>query len=265
MKLLLKIQYIGTAYAGYQAQTELPSVQTTLTEAVSKAFGFPCSVTGCSRTDAGVHALGFCAAVEPRDREKAASRWLTIPEGKAHRVLARYLPDDIAVCGEAYLFDPDFHPRYSVASKEYRYRMYDSPWRDPFLAHRAWHLKRAVTTEGLTRMNEGGRYLLGRHDFTSFMAAGSKITDASRTVLSLDVTRQGAGLELRISADGFLYNMVRIITGTLVDCAYGSLEPEDVPAILEARDRTRAGKTAPPDGLYLSDVRYDREIPWKIL
>jgi len=259
MKLLLKLLYDGTAYCGYQAQPDKPSIQCVLTDAVSECFGFPCTVTGCSRTDSGVHALGFCAAVEPVN---ADSR-ITIPTGRVHRALRRFLPPDISVCGEADVPD-DFHPRYSVVRKEYLYRMYDTVWENPFEATRAWHLKHPVTDEGLRRMNRAAAHIVGYHDFTSFMAAGSKIVDAHRTVYSLNVQRTGNFLELRVSADGFLYNMVRIITGTLTDCAYGALEPDDMKAVLEAKDRAKAGKTAPPHGLYLAEVTYDRPPEWKI-
>lgn len=261
MKLLLKIMYDGSAYAGYQAQPDAPSIQGALTEAISSALGMKCSVTGCSRTDAGVHALGFVAAVEPIGEH--SDDWLRIPVGRIHRAAARYLPCDISICGEA-VSDDDFHPRYSVRSKEYLYRMYDSPYADPFLSHRAWHLKRRITDDGIARMTECAALIAGRRDFTSFMASGSKIVDAVREVYSLDVKRRGDFIELRISADGFLYNMVRIITGTLIDCASGTIEPSDITDIIAAKDRTMAGRTAPPDGLYLADVRYDREIGWEI-
>lgn len=260
MKLLLKLMYDGTHYAGYQAQTDFPSVQTVLTEAVSECFGFPCSVTGCSRTDAGVHALGFVCAVEPRDRRDG--EWLTVPIGRVHRALAKHLPDDISVSGEAE-GDDSFHPRYSVKNKTYIYKMYDTPYSDPFFVNRAWHLRRVLTDDDIVRMNDGARFLIGRHDFTSFMAAGSKITDAVREIYSLDVHREKDGIViLSVTADGFLYNMVRIITGTLVDIAAGTFTAEDVGRILDACDRTAAGRTAPAHGLYLADVCYDREINW---
>jgi len=260
MKLLLKLLYDGTAYCGYQAQPDKPSIQRVLTDAVSACFGFPCTVTGCSRTDSGVHALGFCAAVEPVNPESR----ITIPTGRVHRALRRFLPADISVCGEADVSD-DFHPRYSVIRKEYLYRMYDTVWEDPFETTRAWHLKHPVTDEGLARMNRAAAHIIGHHDFTSLMAAGSKIVDAHRTVYSLNVQRTGNFLDLRVSADGFLYNMVRIITGTLADCASGVFEPEDMKKILAAKDRAKAGKTAPPHGLYLAEVTYDRPVEWKIL
>lgn len=261
MKLLLKIMYDGQGYSGYQAQPTLPSVQTALTAAISECFGFRCTVTGCSRTDAGVHALGFCAAVEPYGEHE--DDWLKIPVGKVHRALSRFLPADISVCGEATV-EGDFHPRYSVKSKKYIYRMYDLLYDDPFLRGRAWQLKHPLTDEGIARMNEAAKYLVGKHDFTSFMASGSKITDAVRTIYSLEVERKGEIVELSVSADGFLYNMVRIITGTLVDCAAHTFEPYDIEKILSACDRTKAGKTAPPDGLYLAEVEYDRPIQWII-
>lgn len=260
MKLLLKIAYIGTGYAGYQAQDRLPSVQGTLTACISEALGFECKVTGCSRTDSGVHALGFCAAVEPKNYH---DNWLTIPEGKVHRVINRFLPNDISVCGETVIYDDNFHPRYNVTEKTYMYRMYDSVAEDPFLVNRAWHLKKQVTDMGLYQMSEAADLITGRKDFSSFMASGSKITDAVRNVTKLSVTKTGKTIELSVSADGFLYNMVRIITGTLLDCAYSTIDPKDIPKILSACDRTKAGRTAPAYGLYLTDVKYDREILWK--
>lgn len=260
MKLLLKIMYDGTNYSGYQAQYDRPSVQTTLTEAFSKCMGRRCTVTGCSRTDAGVHALGFVIMVEPYGEHE--SDWLTIPVGKVHRALSQYLPDDISVIGESVAGD-DFHPRYCDVEKTYVYKMYDTSFENPFYVNKAWHLKKPLTEDAISSMNEAAAVLVGKHDFSSFMAAGSKITDAVRTVKNLSVERSSDGLvELSVSADGFLYNMVRIITGTLVDVGMGSISKDSVKSILESCDRKNAGRTAPAYGLYLKEVRYDKEINW---
>ena len=261
MKLLLKLMYNGRDFMGYQYQPDVRTVQGTLTSAVSACFGRDMKITGCSRTDAGVHALGFCCTAEPAGEHP--DDWLRIPVGKVHRALSRFLPEDIAVAGESEVPD-DFHPRYSVVSKEYIYRMYDTVGEDPFLCGRAWHLKHPVTDDGLARMNEAAAYLIGYHDFSSFMASGSKIEDARRTLESLSVTRDGHMLTLSVRADGFLYNMVRIITGTLTDCAHGTIAPAEMGRILDARDRCAAGKTAPADGLYLNDVTYGLPIEWKL-
>ncbi len=263
MKLLLKISYRGENYAGYQFQPDKKTVQGTLTQAFSAALEFPVTVTGCSRTDAGVHALGFVCAVEPRENEKKAVKWLSVPVGKFHRAARRYLPCDVSIVGES-TADEDFHPRYSVKSKTYVYRMYDSLAVDPFEENRAWHLSRPVTDDGILKMNACAQELVGRHDFTSFMTAGSKITDACREVYSVSVERKDGIILFRIRADGFLYNMVRIIAGTLVDCAAGLYSPGDITKILGACDRAGAGRTAPPDGLYLKEADYDPPIKWII-
>ena len=269
MKLLLKLIFNGARYAGWQAQSPrgkedagAPSVQRTLTDALSECFGFPVRVTGCSRTDAGVHALGFCASAEPADAyDTESGRWLKIPVGRVHRAAAHFLPDDISVCGEA-LVPHDFHPRYSAVGKTYVYRMTDTVWHDPFESRTAWELPRPVSEEAFSGMRRAASYIPGTRDFSSFMAAGSKISDARRTVKTLEIERTGNGIRMTVSADGFLYHMVRIIAGTLADCAYGSLDPDGIPAVLEARDRSKAGRTAPAHGLFLAGVDYGAPIPW---
>lgn len=261
MKLLLKVSYIGTEYAGFQCQKNGRAIQNVLTAAAEKVFGFPCAVTGCSRTDAGVHALGFCATVAPKENREEP--WSSIPPGKVNRAFAPHLPDDIAIVAAACVAD-DFHPRYSSKGKEYVYKIWDAPYDDPFMAGRSYRHRRGVSDEGIRRMQKAAENLVGYYDFSSFMASGSKIVDARRTVLYANVERAADGLIcFRVAADGFLYNMVRIMAGTLLDCAMGKFEPEDIVDIIEARDRSRAGFTAPPEGLYLSRVFYDEEINWQ--
>lgn len=260
MKLLLKIRYDGSSYCGFQYQPNAPTVQGTLTEKISDAFGFPCTVTGCSRTDAGVHALGYVAAVEPADTEMCGKPWCNIPVGKVHRVLNMYLPSDISVMGAAFVPDT-FHPRYDTVAKEYTYVIDDRVYPDPFLRDRAWHLKKQVTDRGLELMNEGAALLLGRHDFSSFMASGSSVTDTVRTLYSLKAERNDEGkLIVTTRGDGFLYNMVRILTGTLLDVAFEKIGTTKLKEILEGCDRRLAGPTAPPSGLYLKEVIYSEDI-----
>ncbi len=262
MKLLCRIAYNGTAYCGFQKQKNGLSIQEVLTDGFTRAFGFPCTVTGSSRTDAGVHATGFCCAIEPAERDR--EDWLRIPPGKVHRALRRVLPEDVSVTGACLVAD-ELHPRYSVVGKTYLYRLSDAPWHDPFCADRVWETYVPLTDAQIAHMNRAGQYLIGKHNFASFMAAGSKIVDPTRTITGLTVARLDAHtVGLRISADGFLYNMVRIITGTLWEFGTRGTAPEKMAEILAGRDRALAGKTAPACGLYLEEVEYPAEygIRW---
>lgn len=252
MKLFLRIRFVGTRYAGWQYQNNAPTVQGKLTEACRTLFGFDCDVTGCSRTDAGVHALGFCATVAKKGESGIST---AIPVNKIPYALNNLLPDDISVM-EAGWREDNFHARYSVCAKTYIYRFLVSAQPDPFETGRATHCPRPMMRDSLERMRAAARHFVGTHDFTSFMASGSKIVDAVRSVRSADVEKNGDIVTFTVSADGFLYNMVRIMAGTLSDVAYGKIEPDDVPAIICARDRRKAGPTLPPDGLYLAQVSY---------
>ena len=163
------------------------------------------------------------------------------------------LPDDVVVknCREV---PEDFHARYSVISKEYEYRMYTTGVRSPFLRNHALFLRYPLNIDLL---NEAASYFVGTHDFRSFMASGSKITDTVRTVYKSEVSAAENGLvTFNITADGFLYNMVRIAVGTLLEVQQGKIRPEDIKYIIKALDRNKAGFTAPPHGLYLKEVNY---------
>lgn len=261
MKLLLKIRYNGRNYCGFQVQPNGIAIQQVLTDACTKLFGISCSVTGCSRTDSGVHALGFCAAVSARD--ESVVNWCRIPTGKIHRALNVLLPSDIAVSACAEVPD-DFHPRYNVKSKMYVYRISDAPFRDPFLYGCVYHAPRRITPDELNRMAEVTRLFVGSHNFAGFMSSGSKIVDTTRTVFHAEVTRDSDDLIVfSVEADGFLYNMVRIMSGTLIECAYGRKSIADVETAIREGNRSFAGFTAPPEGLYLHTVRYDRKIYWQ--
>lgn len=255
-KVLLRISFDGTAYRGYQYQPDVPTVQGTLTGAFSECLGRKCLVTGCSRTDTGVHALGFCVTVETCDGSD-----MDIPLGKFHRAMAPYLPRDIEITGEAEA-GPDFHPRYSALSKTYIYMIHDSVVRDPLMKDRIWELGYRIDDTRIPLLNEAASALVGKHDFRSFMASGSKIEDCTRTVTECFIGRRNGILELRITADGFLYNMVRIITGTLADMARGTLDPGSMESIILAASRNAAGRTAPACGLYLAEVMYPGGTRW---
>ena len=245
MKILLTISYVGSAYCGWQVQKNGRSVQETVQDAVEETFGKRYPVTGCSRTDSGVHARGFKCTV---DIDEKAPR---IPEGRIPIAMNTRLPDDVAVREAAYVED-DFHARYSVKSKRYEYVIHNSSLRDPFLAGRAWTVPQHLDE---TVMDRAAQDFIGTHDFTSFRAAGSDVPDSVRTVYGASVRREGDTVVFSVCADGFLYNMVRIMVGTLVDISRGSIS-ESVSEIINARDRKNAGQTAPPDGLTLAEVFY---------
>ncbi len=261
MKLLLKIAYIGTEYSGFQCQKNGRAIQNVLTDAAERVFGFPCNVTGCSRTDAGVHALGFCATVEPREHK--GEEWCSIPVGKVHRAFAPHLPDDIAVVGASQVAD-GFHPRYDSKGKEYVYRINNGAADDPFDFSRAYRYRKSISDDGFRRMQKAAEFFVGTWDFSAFMASGSKIVDAVRTVYYANVERDSRGnIKFTVAANGFLYNMVRIMAGTLLDVSSGKIAYDEIPVIIDSKKRENAGFTAPPDGLYLSRVFYEDEIEFK--
>ncbi len=254
MKILMQISFVGTNYCGWQKQKNNLSVQEALTNAAGELFGFPCDITGCSRTDSGVHANGFCATVAKKGEKGIET---TVPLCKLPRAMNNFLPDDISVIS-ARAVEDDFHPRYDVAYKEYVYLIYDRRERDPFLSGRVWHIPHRFDDDAIERMNEAATSLIGKHDFASFMAAGSKIEDTVRCIKHANVTRDGKLIKLSIAADGFLSNMVRIIMGTLVEIGEGKRSVKEMPEITEKKDRRTAGRTAPADGLYLNEVIYDK-------
>lgn len=247
MKYFAKINYLGTNFHGFQVQPELRTVQGELSTALASALGGPCKVTGCSRTDAGVHANEFCVTIE--------SDVATVPPNKLPVAVARFLPSDISLYF-AEECSADFHPRYDVVSKEYLYRIRNRRIFDPFDYGRVWFFPRPIDDFGIELMNSAAQYIIGRHDFSAFMSEGSDIEDTVRNVFSLNVLKSGDMIEIKISADGFLYNMVRIIVGTLIDVALGKIRPEDLKDIIESKNRKNAGMTAPADGLYLNRVNY---------
>ena len=252
MKYLCKIRYVGTHFCGFQFQPDKRTVQGVLTEAVERVFECPVRVTGCSRTDSGVHADAFCLTLEPQDGV------LRIPPEKLSVALQPYLPPDLSLY-EARIVNDGFHPRYDAVSKEYRYLIYHNKVMNPFLFHRVWQAPHAFVPDALERMNRAASYLVGEHDFSAFRSEGSKTLSPVRCIHDCKIEREGDLYTLTVSANGFLYNMVRIITGTMVAVAAGRIAPEEVERILARGKRFAAGATAPPDGLYLARVLYREE------
>ncbi len=255
MKILIKIAYDGSAYCGYQVQPNGVTVQQRLNEAAEAVFGYPCDIVGCSRTDSGVHAMEFCATVAKKGQENLQT---SIPIERIPLAMSAHLPADISVYDATWVSDA-FHARYDVMQKEYLYRIYNRPVRSPFEEGRSCHLPKRFSNEDLRRMQEAAKCFVGEHDFTSYMAQGSKITDCVRTITESEVTREGDVILYRVRANGFLYHMVRILTGTLVAVGEGKLFPADIPSVTEARNRALAGITMPPEGLYLHRVIYPED------
>lgn len=250
-KVLLTIAYNGTAYEGYQLQNDRPTIALVLNNATKDAFGFECDVTGCSRTDSGVHALGFMATVEPRNKNDE----ITVPVDKIPIAMNIKLPNDVSVL-DAKEVPCDFHPRYDVLKKEYIYKIHDSQIPNPFYENLVLEYGREITEDGIERMNEACKYFLGEHEFDAFMSTGSQIENTRRTVFDASVKRNGDIVEFSVCADGFLYNMVRIMVGTLLKVETRKINPADIKEIILSKDRSRAGFTAKPFGLYLKKVYY---------
>ena len=242
--LLLTISYDGSKFHGWQIQQNAFTVQEAFQTALAKIIGGEFDIKGCSRTDSGVHANMYCISVKtahpiPCERLKAA--------------LNRWLPLSVAVhdCREV---DLDFHARYSCKSKEYIYKIWNSEVRSPFLNGYALHYRYHLDAEALDRAAQA---YVGRHDFTSFCTLDNREQgDMTRNVMSFSVVREGDMVTMRVEAGGFLYNMVRIMVGTLLRVAQGKIPPDGIPAIIEKRDRQYAGPTAQACGLYLNKVNY---------
>ena len=252
MKLFIKARYLGTNYCGYQVQPNAPSIQNELNKAERILFGCDCDIVGCSRTDSGVHANEFCATVAQKGTDDLIT---SLQPERVPLAFSAHLPPDISVFDAKWVAS-DFHARYDVVEKEYIYRIYNDPVRSPFWEGRAYHLPRVLDDAAIQRMNRAAAHLVGKQDFASYMAQGSTVTSTVRTVKAASIEKEGNMIVFRISADGFLYNMVRILTGTMIDVGLGKIDPEDIPTITNSRDRSRAGMTVPACGLYLNRVLY---------
>ncbi len=246
MKILLELSYVGDGFAGYQVQPGKPTVQSAVQDAIEAVYSERYPVKGCSRTDAGVHALQYFATF---DTDK------NIPVESVPNALNSAIDKRITVLS-AKVVDDDFHVRHDVLYKEYEYVILARRAPDPFLFARAWHFPKPLRSDAIERMREAATAFVGTHDFSGFMSAGSSVADTVRTVKHLEIVDEGDIIRIRVAADGFLYNMVRIIVGTLVEVGLGKIEPCDMRDIIASRERSRAGMTAPPEGLYLRRVEF---------
>ena len=248
-RLKLIVEYDGTDYCGWQRQINGPSVQQTLEETLCRLTGEQIAVTGSSRTDAGVHALGLCAHFDSATR---------IPPEKLAFALNTMLPPDIRI-RESALAPEGFHARYSACGKVYRYRFFNSRHDCAIGRQYAAHVPLVLDVE---RMNREAQALVGTHDFEAFAASGSVVKSTVRTIYRVQVTRRGDEVELLVLGDGFLYNMVRIIAGTLMEIGTGKRETGAIARAIETKDRLALGQTAPAKGLTLMRVLYggDEEI-----
>lgn len=243
MRIGLIIEYDGTNYCGWQVQKNGVSVQQRLEEAVERAVGVKTAVHSAGRTDAGVHALGQVAHFDAQT---------DIPADKFFYVLNTLLPDDIRI-KKSYETAADFHARFDAKGKHYRYVIRNA--RQKGAVDRLYCMFEPVPLD-LERMRQAAAYIEGTHDFAAFCAAGTDVKGTVRTVYSVEVGRDGDYITIDVKGGGFLYNMVRIIAGTLMGVGKGKLTPEAVREAIEAKDRTLAGATAQPHGLFLVEVYY---------
>ena len=245
--IALRLQYDGSAYHGWQVQKTEVTVAETLEKALSKVMKHPVKVVGCGRTDAGVHALRYCANFRTD---------CTIPVSRVPLAVNARLPGDISVT-DAVEAPEDFNAIGSCIQKEYIYRIHNSRVRDAFLEHRACFYPYPLEIETLQK---AGAAFEGTHDFAAVRSVGTETKTTVRTVHWCRAEREGDLITIAVCADGFLYNMVRAIVGTMVYASHGKLAPEEIPQLLETRDRRLTGPTMPPQGLYLNRVWYDGDV-----
>lgn len=242
--IAIRLSYKGTCYHGWQRQKNAVTVQETLEEALSRVCGEEIKVTGCGRTDAGVHALCYCANFNTSSG---------IPENRLHLAVNAILPRDISVTG-AVTAGEDFNSILSCVGKEYTYKIYNARVRNPFYEDLAFFYPQPLDCDIMAR---SAKAFVGTHDFRAVRSVGTETKTTIRTVRYFEVDRCGDIIELKVCADGFLYNMARAMVGTLIYASMGKISPEEIPELLKMGDRTAMGPTAPPQGLYMSRVWYE--------
>lgn len=244
-RVMMRVAYDGTDYCGWQFQPGAPTVEGVLNQALSELLGETIVVTGASRTDSGVHALGNVAVFDTETR---------IPPEKISYALNQRLPEDIVV-QESGEVAPDFHPRHCNSTKTYEYRILNREFplpterRDSYFTYRKLDVK---------IMQDAAKYVIGTHDFASFCSAHAQTETTVRTVYDCTVKQTGDMICIRVTGAGFLYNMVRIIAGTLLEIGCGARKPEEMKDIIAACDRSAAGPTAPAHGLTMIGIEFEK-------
>ena len=243
MRVLLRVEYKGTDYCGWQRQKNGLSVQEVLARAVKETTGEASVMHGSGRTDAGVHALGQAVHFDTRT---------SIPLDKLPIAINAHLPANIRVLS-AKEVDAGFNARFDAKQKTYLYKMYVAPVSSPIREGLFAFVHKRPDIE---KMRKAAGYILGEHDFKVFQAAGGHVKTTVRTITSLEIKENGEEISFEVTGSGFLYNMVRIMVGTLYYVGIGKIDAEDIPGIILSGKRDRAGKTMPPEGLYLKEVKY---------
>lgn len=242
-RVKLVVAYDGTKYCGWQVQPNQITIEGVLNEALTNLLGEEVTVIGASRTDSGVHAMGNVAVFDTNSR---------IPGEKFSYALNQRLPEDIRIQNSCEV-DVSFHPRKVTCSKTYQYRIVNCEFPNPMKRLYAHFVYNSMDIE---KMQQAAKYLVGEHDFKSFCSIHTQAKETVRTIYSIEVTKEGEEVVITIRGNGFLYNMVRIIAGTLLQVGLGQRAPEAMREILEARDRETAGPTAPACGLTLLQIEY---------
>lgn len=244
-RVKLVVAYDGTNYKGWQVQPNGITIEAVLNQKLSELLNEDIVVTGASRTDSGVHSLGNVAIFDTNTR---------MPADKISFALNQRLPEDIVVQGSCEV-EADWHPRYQTSRKTYEYRILNRTFRMPTRRLDTYFYHHPLD---VAKMREAAAYLVGEHDFKSFCAIGAQVKTTVRTIYACEVEKKEDIITLRITGNGFLYNMVRIIAGTLIRVGGGEMKPEQIPEILAAKDRSAAGPTAPAHGLTMIGLEYNQ-------
>ena len=259
-RILLTLRFDGSGFYGWQAQSGGNTIQQILQDAVQSVFNERLGISGCGRTDAGVHAYGYCCHIDIKKDFPI--------ERLANAINTYFISRNIKISViDVKEVDSEFHSRYYIKSKEYIYKIQNNKYRDPFYINKAFYYFKPLD---LIKMREAAKYLTGEHNFASFMADKSDIPidEAVRTVYKIDIKSETLEnetnitniIDIYIAASGFLYKMARIIAGTLVEVSEGKINPCDLPDIINAKNRGKSGRTLPPHGLYLNKIEYYDKI-----